>query len=163
VNFQAGMQQPGILQPAEADSQSIGRRRFTEMRAVAGLYRYTQSISRRLSPARPPQSLNRLQSEAAARKFCRQIWLGKDPAHDPAPLKAGAGLIDLRRCGCGRLTVSSLALALADDPSENSDKSLKSFPWMIDPLLCCGGRKAAGAAAELQIVRPWLHGWAHHS
>jgi hypothetical protein len=30
VNFQAGMQQPGILQPAEADSQSIGRRRFTE-------------------------------------------------------------------------------------------------------------------------------------
>jgi hypothetical protein len=24
------MQQPGILQPAEADSQSIGRRRFTE-------------------------------------------------------------------------------------------------------------------------------------
>jgi hypothetical protein len=31
VNFQAGMQQPGILQPAEADSQSIGRRRFTEL------------------------------------------------------------------------------------------------------------------------------------
>jgi hypothetical protein len=31
VNFQAGMQpQPGILQPAEADSTSIGRRRFTE-------------------------------------------------------------------------------------------------------------------------------------
>ena len=30
VNFQAGMQQPGILQPAEADSPSIGRRRFTE-------------------------------------------------------------------------------------------------------------------------------------
>jgi hypothetical protein len=26
VNFQAGMQQPGILQPAEADSTSIGRR-----------------------------------------------------------------------------------------------------------------------------------------
>jgi hypothetical protein len=25
------MQQPGILQPAEADSQSIGRRRFTEL------------------------------------------------------------------------------------------------------------------------------------
>jgi hypothetical protein len=34
VNFQAGMQQPGILQPAEADSQSIGRRRFTELLAV---------------------------------------------------------------------------------------------------------------------------------
>jgi hypothetical protein len=32
VNFQAGMQQPGILQPAEADSTSIGRRRFTEVR-----------------------------------------------------------------------------------------------------------------------------------
>jgi hypothetical protein len=34
VNFQAGMQQPGILQPAEADSidsTSIGRRRFTEL------------------------------------------------------------------------------------------------------------------------------------
>jgi hypothetical protein len=30
VNFQAGMQQPGILRPAEADSTSIGRRRFTE-------------------------------------------------------------------------------------------------------------------------------------
>jgi hypothetical protein len=30
VNFQAGMQQPGILQPAEADSTSIGRPRFTE-------------------------------------------------------------------------------------------------------------------------------------
>jgi hypothetical protein len=30
VNFQAGMQQPGILQPAEADSLSIGHRRFTE-------------------------------------------------------------------------------------------------------------------------------------
>jgi hypothetical protein len=28
VNFQAGMQQPGILQPAEADSPSIGRRRL---------------------------------------------------------------------------------------------------------------------------------------
>jgi hypothetical protein len=27
MNFQAGMQQPGILQPAEADSTSIGRRR----------------------------------------------------------------------------------------------------------------------------------------
>jgi hypothetical protein len=35
VNFQAGMQQPGILQPAEADSPSIGRRRFTEI-APAG-------------------------------------------------------------------------------------------------------------------------------
>ena len=32
VNFQAGMQQPGILQPAEADSLSIGHRRFTEVR-----------------------------------------------------------------------------------------------------------------------------------
>jgi hypothetical protein len=31
VNFQAGMQQPGILRPAEADSTSIGRRRFTEI------------------------------------------------------------------------------------------------------------------------------------
>jgi hypothetical protein len=31
VNFQAGMQQPGILQPAEPDSLSIGHRRFTEM------------------------------------------------------------------------------------------------------------------------------------
>jgi hypothetical protein len=32
VNFQAGMQQPGILQPAEPDSLSIGHRarRFTE-------------------------------------------------------------------------------------------------------------------------------------
>jgi hypothetical protein len=29
VNFQAGMQQPGILQPAEADSPSIGRRRLS--------------------------------------------------------------------------------------------------------------------------------------
>jgi hypothetical protein len=29
VNFQAGMQQPGILQPAEPDSLSIGHRRFT--------------------------------------------------------------------------------------------------------------------------------------
>jgi hypothetical protein len=29
------MQQPGILQPAEADSPSIGRRRFTEMPATA--------------------------------------------------------------------------------------------------------------------------------
>jgi hypothetical protein len=35
VIFQAGMQQPGILQPAEADSTSIGRRRFTEMRTRA--------------------------------------------------------------------------------------------------------------------------------
>jgi hypothetical protein len=35
VNFQAGMQQPGILQPAEADSQSIGRRRFTEQAAFS--------------------------------------------------------------------------------------------------------------------------------
>ena len=34
VNFQAGMQQPGILQPAEADSTSIGRRRFTEDEAT---------------------------------------------------------------------------------------------------------------------------------
>jgi hypothetical protein len=32
VNFQAGMQQPGILQPAEADSTSIGHRRFSEGR-----------------------------------------------------------------------------------------------------------------------------------
>jgi hypothetical protein len=31
VNFQAGMQQPGILQPAEPDSLSIGHRRFTEL------------------------------------------------------------------------------------------------------------------------------------
>eukprot|EP01049_Picozoa_sp_SAG25_P007474 SAG25_NODE_613_length_6536_cov_28.178033_6_plen_88_part_00 len=32
LNFQAGMQQqPGILQPAEADSTSIGRRRFTSL------------------------------------------------------------------------------------------------------------------------------------
>jgi hypothetical protein len=38
VNFQAGMQQPGILQPAEADSTSIGRRRprFTEVWGRAG-------------------------------------------------------------------------------------------------------------------------------
>jgi hypothetical protein len=28
------MQQPGILQPAEADSTSIGRRRFTEPRGT---------------------------------------------------------------------------------------------------------------------------------
>jgi hypothetical protein len=28
------MQQPGILQPAEADSPSIGRRRFTETGAI---------------------------------------------------------------------------------------------------------------------------------
>jgi hypothetical protein len=28
-NFQAGMQQPGILQPAEPDSLSIGHSRFT--------------------------------------------------------------------------------------------------------------------------------------
>jgi hypothetical protein len=28
-NFQAGMQQPRILQPAEADSPSIGHRRFS--------------------------------------------------------------------------------------------------------------------------------------
>jgi hypothetical protein len=34
VNFQAGIQQPGILQPAEADSTSIGRRRFTEITSV---------------------------------------------------------------------------------------------------------------------------------
>jgi hypothetical protein len=33
-NFQAGMQQPGILQPAEADSPSIGRRRFTEQPGI---------------------------------------------------------------------------------------------------------------------------------
>jgi hypothetical protein len=33
VNFQAGMQQPGILQPAEPDSLSIGHRRFTELEA----------------------------------------------------------------------------------------------------------------------------------
>jgi hypothetical protein len=30
VNFQAGMQQPGILQPAEPDSLSIGHRRFID-------------------------------------------------------------------------------------------------------------------------------------
>eukprot|EP01047_Picozoa_sp_COSAG01_P116441 COSAG01_NODE_45109_length_412_cov_1.437700_1_plen_41_part_10 len=29
------MQQPGILQPAEADSTSIGRRRFTEQASAA--------------------------------------------------------------------------------------------------------------------------------
>jgi hypothetical protein len=29
------MQQPGILQPAEADSQSIGRRRFTRDGALS--------------------------------------------------------------------------------------------------------------------------------
>jgi hypothetical protein len=29
------MQQPGILQPAEADTPSIGRRRFTEQGAAA--------------------------------------------------------------------------------------------------------------------------------
>jgi hypothetical protein len=34
VNFQAGMQQPGILQPAEPDSLSIGHRRFTESAAA---------------------------------------------------------------------------------------------------------------------------------
>jgi hypothetical protein len=37
VNFQAGMQQPGILQPAEPDSLSIGHRRFTEEAGLAGL------------------------------------------------------------------------------------------------------------------------------
>ena len=35
-NFQAGMQQPGILQPAEADSPSIGHRRFTEHACAQG-------------------------------------------------------------------------------------------------------------------------------
>jgi hypothetical protein len=39
MNFQAGMQQPGILQPAEADSTSLTsigrRRRFTEARPWA--------------------------------------------------------------------------------------------------------------------------------
>jgi hypothetical protein len=35
VNFQAGMQQPGILQPAEPDSLSIGHRRFTECTRAA--------------------------------------------------------------------------------------------------------------------------------
>jgi hypothetical protein len=36
------MQQPGILQPAEADSQSIGRRRFTE---VAGWLAWLEMVS----------------------------------------------------------------------------------------------------------------------
>jgi MarR-like DNA-binding transcriptional regulator SgrR of sgrS sRNA len=31
------MQQPGILQPAEADSTSIGRRRFTELLSDAAV------------------------------------------------------------------------------------------------------------------------------
>ena len=48
VNFQAGMQQPGILQPAEADSPSIGRRRFTE-EAAQPLYAPVVRIEVRLS------------------------------------------------------------------------------------------------------------------
>jgi hypothetical protein len=35
VNFQASMQQPGVLQQAEADSTSIGRRRFTEYMSIS--------------------------------------------------------------------------------------------------------------------------------
>jgi hypothetical protein len=40
VNFQAGMQQPGILQPAEPDSLSIGHRRFTEVYESYRRYSY---------------------------------------------------------------------------------------------------------------------------
>jgi hypothetical protein len=48
------MQQPGILQPAEADSPSIGRRRFTEKMSKISSYlydRFTLSPSRGLRAA----------------------------------------------------------------------------------------------------------------
>jgi hypothetical protein len=49
MNFQAGMQQPGILQPAEADSTSIGRRRFTEQQRAGNQDRRSDPI-----PPQPP-------------------------------------------------------------------------------------------------------------